>query len=109
MATGTIRSVNKAMMRPLLIAGVEKRLILLNALLSFPLVAATRLHVPACFIGVGFFMLMHLLLRLVSKRDPHLGQLFKRSTRYSLCAYFPAKSHPLMVELWFIKSVSRPK
>lgn len=105
---GTPQIVNKAMMRPILMAGVEKRLATINALLSFPLVAATHFKFPLCLIGVGFYVLLHLLLVIVSKSDPYLATLFKRSTRYSLRAYFPAKSHPLMIEIWKIKTVSRP-
>lgn len=108
MARGTIGSVNKALIRPLMMAGVEKRLALLNALLSFPLIAATHFRIPACFIGIGFFIALHFLLVLVSKSDPHLGKLFKRSTRYSWRSCFPAKSHPSMTSVFKIKTVSRP-
>jgi len=104
---GTVIVVNKALMR-LMIGGVEKRLVFANALLSFPLVASTHFHFPACLLGFGFFIAMHFVLLLISKSDPNLGKLFKRSTRYSLRAYFPAKSHPLMTEIWKIKTVSRP-
>jgi len=106
---GTILPVNKALTRPIMIAGVEKRLCLGNVLLSFPLVASTHFHLPACLVGVVFFIVVHFMLMLVSKNDPHLGKLFKRSTRYSLRAYFPEKSHPLMIAIWKIKTVSRPK
>lgn len=108
MTRGTIIVVNKALMRPLMIGGVEKRLVFANALLSFPLLASTHFHFPACLLGFIFFIGMHFVLLLVSKHDPYLGKLFKRSTRYSLRAYFPAKSHPLMTEIWSIKTVSRP-
>lgn len=100
--------INKAMMRPLMIAGVEKRLAILNALLAFPLIAATHFHLPECLIGIVFYIGVHLMLTIVSKYDPHLGVVFKRSTRYSIRAYFPSKSHPLMYDVWKIKSVSRP-
>ncbi len=103
------RRVNKAMMRPILILGVEKRLFLLNGLLSFPLIAATHLAIPACFVGVGFFLVCHLILRQVSQADPFLGVLFKRSTRYIWQAYFPAKSHPSAAVRWHLQSVSCPK
>lgn len=108
MTRGTIKVVNKALMRPLMIGGVEKRLVFANALLSFPLAASTHFQFPACLVGFIFFNVMHFLLLLVSKSDPYLGKLFKRSTRYSLRTYFPAKSHPLMTEIWPINTVSRP-
>ncbi len=109
MSGGTVMPVNRAMIQPIMIAGVEKKLALANALLSFPLVAATHFHFPACVLGLVFFIMVHTVLRLVSKHDPELGKLFKRSTRYSKKPYFPATSHPLMFDLWPIKSVSRPQ
>ena len=50
---GTLHPVNTALSRPLLIAGCEKRLAIVNGLVSFTLVAATYLHFPACLMGVG--------------------------------------------------------
>lgn len=108
MTRGTCLPVNKALMRPLMIGGVEKRFVLLNALLSFPLVASTHFHFPACFIGVLFFIGMHCIFLRVSKSDPHVGKLFKRSTRYSKQGYFPAKSHPSLQEVGKVNTVKRP-
>lgn len=82
MARGTHYPINKAMIRPVLIAGVEKRLAVMNVLFSFALVAATRFHFPAVFVGFGFYIACHFLLRFISKADPHIATLFKRSTRY---------------------------
>ena len=101
----SVVSVNKAMTRPVMIAGVEKHLALLNALLSFPLVAATHFHLPWCFLGLGFYALIHAVFRVISKNDPQLGKLFKRSTRYSIKAYFPAHSHPGMTQIWKITTM----
>ena len=105
---GTPIIVNKAMMRPMMIANVEKRLVMVNALLSFPLVAATHFHFPAVFLGIGFFLISHFILIRVSKYDPMLGQLIKRSTRYAWRSYFPAVSHPNFKPSGKIKSLSRP-
>lgn len=108
MARGTLLPVNRAMLKPLMVAGVEKRLALGNALLSFPLVAATHFKLPFCLVGVGFFVGLHFLLVMVSQQDPHLGKLFKRSTRYSLRAYFAAKGHPLSLPGWKVKTIALP-
>lgn len=105
---GTTVPINKAMIRPVMMAGVEKQLALLNALLCFPLIAATHFQLPWCFLGLMFYVLMHVVFQLISKNDPHLGRLFKRSTRYSIKAYFPAKSHPSMMAIWKITTISRP-
>lgn len=105
---GTALPVNKAMIRPVMIGGVEKHLALLNALLSFPLVAATHFDLPWCFLGLLFYAVFHVILRMISKYDPQLGKLFQRSTRYSIKSYFPAKSHPSAIDIWKIQTVSRP-
>lgn len=102
---GTILPINKAMTRPMMMAGVEKKLALFNALICFPLIAATHFHIPECFIGAGFFVFFHAMCRMISKNDPHLGALFQRSTRYSIKPYFPAISHPANTEIWKIKSL----
>lgn len=103
------RSVTRALWRPVLVAGVEKRLVALNALLSFLLVAATHFHIPLCFLGVGFFVLLHIGLRWVSHYDPQLGALFKRNTRYVWRPYFPAKSHPRITKVRTVKTLTRPR
>ena len=108
MTRGTPHPINKAMLRPMLIAGVEKRLALVNALLAFLLVAATHLSWPSCLVGVGFFMALHGMLVMISKHDPHLGKIIKRTSRYIQRPYLPARSHPLMLSLWKVKTVSRP-
>lgn len=105
---GTIYPINRAMMRPLMIGGVEKRLFFTNALLSFLLTASTHFKLPVMLIGVLFFLVVHFILVKVSKFDPMLGTLFKRSTRYSVRAYFPAISHPAMTEVFKVRSVSKP-
>ena len=108
MARGTILPVNRALIRPIMVAGVEKRFALLNAMIAFPLIAATHLHVPACLVGVLLYGFLHFVFVLISKNDPHLGKVLKRSTRYCVRPYFPAHSHPLQTDIWKIRSVSRP-
>lgn len=97
--------INKALLRPLLIAGVEKRLVVLNSVICFPLVAATHLHFPSALFGVILFAVIHALLTLVTKKDPHLGQLIRRASRYALRPYFYAKSHPSQLAIGAIRTV----
>ena len=98
--------VNKSLMRPMMVAGVEKKLFFANILISFPLIAATHFHLPASLIGLGFFVLTHVFLRMVSQYDANLGKVFKRSTRYR--RYIPPVSHLLSQSERKIKTVSRP-
>lgn len=103
------RLVTRSLCRPVLVAGVERPLLILNALLSFLLLAATHFQLPWCLLSVGFFIALQLVLRRVSQHDPQLGALFKRSTRYVWQPYFPAKSHVRMTSVRTIKSISRPR
>jgi len=105
--SGTMLPVNQALSRPLLIAGCEKRLAMLNALLSFLLVAATYLHFPQCFIGVGVYLLLHGVLVIVAKYDPLFGTIFQRATRYFWRPEFLAKSHITAKTLWSVFSLPR--
>lgn len=107
MVRGTLYPVNRATIRPLLIAGVEKRLMLLNALLSFPLVAATHFMLPAALLGVVVFVLIHFILVMVSKHDPCCGLLFRRSTRFLWQRYYPAVSHPALVDVRLVNTLPR--
>lgn len=92
--TGTPYRLNRATVKPLLIAGVEKRLMMLNVLFNFPLVAAGHFHCSAVSVGIGCFIVFHLLFMPLSKTDPHFAKVFKRNTRYAFRAYFPALGHP---------------
>lgn len=92
---GTTSKTCRAINQPLLLIGVEKRLAIVNLTIGFSLVAATHFQLPASMIGISITCIIHGLLMLVSKHDPMMGKLFKRSTRYCWQCYFPAKCHPL--------------
>ena len=97
--------INKAMLRPMLVVGVEKRLVMLNSVLCFPLVAATHFHFPSALIGIVLFVVLHRLLVVASKYDPQLGLLIKRSSRYAWRPFYLAKSHPNKTDLRAVKSI----
>ncbi len=97
--------INKAMLRPLLVAGVEKRLVVLNSVLCFPLVAATHFHFPSCLMGIVLFVVLHRLFVVASKYDPHLSLLIKRASRYAWKPFYHAKSHPNKTDLRAVQSI----
>ena len=106
---GTVHPTNRALIRPILIGGVERRLVFLNGLLSFPLIAATHFRLPAALLGIGFFVGFHVLLILVTKYDPCMGSIFKRNTRYIRQQYYPARSHVLFSSGWAVQSITLPR
>ncbi len=97
--------INKAMLRPMLVAGVEKRLVMLNSVLCFPLVAATHFHFPSSLMGIVLFVVLHRLLVVASKYDPQLGLLIKRASRYAWRPFYFAKSHPNKTDIRAVKSI----
>ena len=100
-----MRSINTALMRPVLIAGAEKKLVIANALLSFLLINASAFHFPAVLLGIFSFMAGHVLLVLLAKHDPIVGALFKASMRYQAKRYYPARSRVCYRHLPSIKTV----
>lgn len=106
---GTISNVNTAMAKPLLYTGVERSLLMANAMICFPMIAATYLQLPACLFGFALFALNHILLTQLSQHDPIFASIIKRYTRYCMQHYFPARSHPSQTKAWPTETVVRPR
>ena len=104
---GTVHVVNGALSRPLLLVGCERRLAMVNALLSFTLIAATYLHFPQCLIGVGVYVFLHGVLVMLAKYDPLFGVVFQRATRYLWHPLFLAKSHVIVKTVRAVFSLPR--
>lgn len=104
--TGTVVAVNKAINRPLLIFGVEKNFFMVNILLNFPLLAASRMHFPACMISLILFSVLHIIFRIIANYEPQLSNFIKRGIKFWFTEYYPSHSHPLLIEVPVIKTVS---
>ena len=105
----TITPINTALQAPILFAGVEKRLMLLNALLCFPLIAASHFHLASIWLAVLLFIVLHSLFIILTQYDPMMAVIFKRATRYVLYPFFPAVSHPSQLSSYPILTVTRPR
>ncbi len=103
---GTVVDVNRALLRPILFAGVEKRLMMINILVCFPLVAMTHFKLPACFLGGILFSMLHLLFCHINRDDPHVANLLKRSSRFFWQGYYPPLSHARHIPLRTVKTLS---
>ena len=74
-------SIKQALSVPILIAGTEKQLVILNATLCMVFIFSTHFDLIALgAIPLGLFM--HGLCMHVSKRDARMLAVFQRSTRY---------------------------
>lgn len=87
---GSVHVVNHALLRPILLGGVEKRFALANSVLSFTFIAASRLQWPGVIIGPLLFVVLHTMFIAAANVDSELSVIFKRATRYILKPYFPA-------------------
>ena len=73
--------IKKALTVPILIAGTEKRLVILNTCFCMSFIFATHFGLSA-LLTLPFGMLFHGLCMQISKRDPRMLGVFARSTRY---------------------------
>ena len=84
----------RALYRPNLLWGAERRLALLLVIVTGGL-GFTALNIPTIiFCGVMWFFGMAAL-RMMGKVDPDLSSVFLRSIRYN--AYYAARSHPARI------------
>lgn len=102
---GTPHVVNQALSRPLLIGGVEKSLVMVNAMITYLLLAASHFHYLADIVGAVVCLILHSLMRMISKHDPFFATIIRRNGRYWKRPYFPAKSHPSQTATWPVYSV----
>lgn len=103
---GTVVEVNRALLRPILFVGVEKRLMMINMLTCFPLVAMTHFKLSACLLSIVLFSVIHLIFRHINREDPHVANLLKRASRYYWQSYYPALSHAAHLPLRTVKTLS---
>ena len=74
-------TIKKALTTPILTMGTEKALLVLNVTLCIAFAMATHFSYHAFFAPV-LFLILHVLCLQVSKADPRMIAVFKRSTRY---------------------------
>lgn len=92
--------VHQSMSTHLLICGVDKSLLIINAALSCVLFMASHYTWPHGLVGPAFFMLCHLLACQLCRHDPLYGQLLLRQLRMQWQPYYPAKGAPHRVIHW---------
>ena len=101
--------VNTALCTPLLVMGVEKRLMLVNILIQFLLLAAGHFHLFVCLASSILFIMLHRLCIQLTRMDPNIAIVFKRATRYLKQTSYPAISSPNARLGWDVISILRPR
>ena len=80
--------VKQSLCTPVLIAGTEKILVVLNAIICWIFVFAEKFSFGSLAI-VPIGLILHGVCMSISAKDPYMMKIFKRATRYK--GYYPAK------------------
>ena len=84
----------RALYRPNLLWGAERRLALLLVIVTGGL-GFTALNIPTILLCTAIWFVGIAALRMMAKVDADLSSVFLRSVRYN--AYYPARSHPARI------------
>jgi len=79
----------RALNRPNLFLGGEREPVMITAVVCFGLPAAS-LNLPAAAIGLGLWVFLTGLLRMMAKADAHMSRIYLRQLNYA--AYYPARA-----------------
>jgi type IV secretion system protein TrbD len=83
--------VRRSLNRPNHIAGAERELVLITALVTLALVMVA-MNIVATTVGVFLWFISIVLLRIMAKADPQMSRVFIRSQRYR--SFYRAYSTP---------------
>ncbi|OIN82940.1 VirB3 family type IV secretion system protein [Francisella sp. TX07-6608] len=79
--------VKQSLCTPILVAGTEKALVVLNLMLCLVFVFGARFQLIA-LIAIPVGLIIHGICMSISAKDPYMMRVFKRATRYK--GYYPA-------------------
>jgi type IV secretion system protein VirB3 len=82
--------IHASLIRPLLIAGCERKLVLLNCVTAFALIFGIG-NVMSVVVGLFLAIGLHWGLVQIAKKDPQFSDVYSRHIRYQ--TFYPAKSH----------------
>lgn len=80
---------HRALHRPTLIAGGERELVLMTALVAFGLIVSS-MNFAATVVGICLYGANLYLLRLMAKSDPEMSKVYLRQLKYS--GYYAPRS-----------------
>ena len=88
---GTLVEVNRALLRPILFCGAERRSTIIYGTLSLVVAAASNFKAPGIYIAPVLFLVCHLFFVWIAKKDPQMIAVYSRHIRYNQ-AFYPARS-----------------
>jgi type IV secretory pathway TrbD component len=82
--------IHSSLMRPILLMGAERELVLISAIIAAALVLSIE-RLLFTVVGVVFWCLSLAALQRAAKADPQFSSVYLRHARYR--TYYPAQSH----------------
>jgi type IV secretion system protein VirB3 len=82
--------IHASLTRPLLLAGAERELVLVNGTLIAALIFGVGFHWASVTVAVTFATIGHWALTRAAKHDPHMSRIYIRHVRYQ--EYYPARA-----------------
>lgn len=82
--------IHSSLMRPILLMGAERELVLISAIIAAVLVLSIE-RLVFTVVGVVFWCLSLAALQRAAKTDPQFSSVYLRHARYR--TYYPAQSH----------------
>ena len=102
---GSPVAINRATIRPILFAGVERRLAIGMGCIVFSIAIAGNFSLTAIVGSLIGYALLHAIGIQLTKYDPFLTSILKRAMRYQ--RYFPAKGHALALDVRSVLSLPK--
>ena len=87
---GTAVEVNRALLRPILFCGAERKSAIIYGTLALIVAASSNFKAPGIYIGPVIFIICHLFFVYLAKKDPQMIALYLRHIKYSQ-PHFPAR------------------
>lgn len=92
-ATVATHAMHASLYRPVLIAGAEPAVVVLEMSTAFALVFGVGLHITTVLLAVFYLTVVHSLMVWIAKQDPHMTALYVRSL--GARDFYPAHSAAL--------------
>lgn len=87
---------HRSMIRPLLLMGCDRELLMFSGLIAFALAAQGQTFMSLAYAVLLWFLSLFLL-RLAAKADPFMRDVYLRHRRYA--KYYPPRSTPYRINL----------
>ncbi|MEI6056853.1 MAG: VirB3 family type IV secretion system protein [Lentisphaerota bacterium] len=106
---GTAVEINRALLRPILFCGAERKSTIIYGTLSLVVAASSNFKTPGIYIGPLIFIICHLFFVYLAKKDPQMIALYIRHIKYKQSFYGARGSAAVNPELIQIRPTVEKK